>query len=84
MRPVWNDANRFNQTGYSAPTVFPDPHHYQNLDLFLEDTTLAVSREKSRREWLLEERMEALAEEAERIAEAKAEREERMLYFYFK
>ena len=51
----WNDNNRFNQTGYSGCTEFPNPYEYANLDLFLEDITKAVRREQSHREFLWEQ-----------------------------
>lgn len=54
----YSDTHRFDQTGYSAPTRFPQPHHYTDLDLFLEDMIHAVEREKSHRCWTEEERIE--------------------------
>ena len=72
----WSDTNRFNQSGYSYPTVFPIASNYEDIYLFLEDTHLAVRREISHREWIWEERQEARQEYLEQQAETKAEREE--------
>lgn len=58
MKP-WNDTNRFNQTGYSAPTIFPQFMHYDNPDLWAEDMVKATRREESHQEWLADERQEA-------------------------
>lgn len=76
MIEPWSDTNRYSQTGYSSPTIFPHPENYQDKYLFFLDLAKAQQRETSRQEWLWEERAEARLEEAERIAEAKAEREE--------
>lgn len=58
MKP-WNDTNRFNQTGYSVPTIFPQFMHYDNPDFWTEDMIKAERREDSRQEWLADERQEA-------------------------
>lgn len=68
----WSDNNRFNQTGYSSATIFPEAKNYSNLKLFLVDIMFAVEREESRREWLEEERYEARLEEAIERAEQRA------------
>lgn len=75
-KPVWSDSNRYSQTGYSAPTQFPEARNYENLNWFLKDMHKAVRRERSHREWCEEERAEYRIEEAMLRAEAKAEREE--------
>lgn len=67
----WNDSNRFNQTGYSGSTEFPDPYEYANLDLFLEDITKAVRREQSHREFLWEQYEEGRLDFLESQYEAK-------------
>jgi hypothetical protein len=56
---IWNDENRFNQTGYSAPTRFPDIKNYDNPLFYLQDRIEADRREQSHQEWLEEERFEA-------------------------
>ena len=78
MTQIWSDTNRYSQTGYSSPTIFPQPENYLDKLAFAEDLALAQARDDSRQEWLWEERAEARLEELERIAEAKAEREEWM------
>jgi len=50
----WNDHNRFNQTGYSAETVFPLEENYKNKRLYIEDIEKAEVRE-SHRELFIEE-----------------------------
>lgn len=57
--PIWSDDNRFLQTGYSAPTIFPKIENYQNKDLFYVDHALAQTREESHLDWLDDERYEA-------------------------
>lgn len=47
---VWDDYNRFNQSGFSAPTVFPEEGNYSNKFLFLEDIEKAERREMMRQE----------------------------------
>lgn len=74
----WSDTNRFNQTGYSAPTIFPEAKNYVNKEFFAEDLAKAQARQESHLEWLWEEREEARIEEAIRRAEIKAEQEEWM------
>lgn len=76
MKPVWSDTNRFSMTGYSAPTIFPEAHHYVNKELFMEDLIKANARQESHLTWEWEERQEALQEWKEYQAEVKAEREE--------
>lgn len=76
MTEAWSDTNRFNQSGYSAPTNFPEPKNYDDLDLFMYDMGLAILREKVHREWLLEEKEEARIDAMIQDAETKALREE--------
>lgn len=76
MEP-WSDTNRFSQSGYSTPTVFPQAKNYRNLMLYIEDLDKAEARQESHLEWLWEENMEARQEWLEYQAEIKAEREER-------
>lgn len=71
-RPVWSDTNRFNQSGYSAPTIFPEAHNYINKEFFIEDLSKAQARQESHLEWVLEEREEARID----YLEQKYEREE--------
>jgi len=63
---VWTDDNRFNQTGYSGATIFPEPSDYIDKKLFEEDLKKAKYREESHREFLddlrEETRMEAVCE----------------------
>ena len=42
----WDDLNRFDQSGFSTPTVFPIERSYKNKFLFLEDTLKAEQRDK--------------------------------------
>jgi len=58
----WNDENRFNQTGYSASTLFPEKENYTNFDLYLEDLEKAEYRENNHQEFLDELREEAREE----------------------
>ena len=55
----WNDNNRFNQTGYSASTLFPKEEDYTNKIAYLDDLDKAEAREESHNEWLEELRQEA-------------------------
>lgn len=75
MKP-WSDTNRFSQTGYSAPTVFPIASNYMDLSLYVEDLALAEKRQESHLDWVWEEYAEARLQYLEEQAEAKAEREE--------
>lgn len=56
---IWSDnptiGIRFNQDGYSSPTIFPTASKYRDLSLFLEDIHLAVERELTRRDWCTEQ-----------------------------
>ena len=52
--PVWNDENRFNQSGYSASTIFPKRENYKNEAFFLEDLKKAELREELHQEFLME------------------------------
>lgn len=75
MEP-WSDYNRFSQSGYSAPTVWPCIGNYVSTDIYLKDYQKALDREATRSEWLEDEAYEARREYLEQQAEAKAEREE--------
>jgi hypothetical protein len=66
---MWNDTNRYNQTGYSAPTIFPKLWQYANKDLWEIDFAKAERRDASHLEWLEEERAEARIQELEERAE---------------
>jgi hypothetical protein len=56
----WNDQNRYSQSGYSSPTIFPELKDYRVTKHFIEDMKLAISREEARDEWLDELRDEHL------------------------
>ena len=71
-RPIWSDTNRFNQSGYSAPTIFPEASNYKDLSLYAEDLAKAEARQESHLEWVWEEREEARID----YLEQKYEREE--------
>lgn len=73
---MYNDANRYNQTGYSSPTEWPKLWSYTDKDLWTIDFAKAQRREKSRIEWLEEEAYEARIDFLEQQAETLAEREE--------
>lgn len=77
MIEVWADTNRFNQSGYSSPTLFPIASNYSNLQLYAEDLVKAEARQESHLEWVWEEECEARQEYLEQQAETKAERGER-------
>ena len=55
----WSDTNRFNQTGYSSPTIFPEAKYYLDKNAFAEDLAKAQARQESHLEWIWEEREEA-------------------------
>lgn len=74
---VWSDTHRYNQTGYSSPTIWPAAGNYHSLTNWAIDYDKALRREESRQDWLDEEYLEARQEYLEQQAEAKAEREER-------
>jgi outer membrane translocation and assembly module TamA len=58
--PVWTNTNRFSQTGYSAPTIFPELKNYNgDIEAFEEDLKKAQERDESHLDWLQEERREA-------------------------
>ena len=65
----YNDTNRYNQTGYSSPTIFPKLWAYTDKDLWAIDFAKAERREASRTEWLEDERAEARIQELEERAE---------------
>ena len=80
MIPVWSDnpsiGQRFNQTGYSSPTVFPQAENYTDLTLYAIDLSKAQQRQDSHLDWIWEEYQDARIEYLEQQAEIKAEREE--------
>jgi len=57
----WNDHNRFNQTGYSAPTLIPQEEDYTDTRLYLDDLMKAEAREVDHREFIEELREDAKA-----------------------
>jgi hypothetical protein len=59
----WSDNNRFNQTGYSARTLFPLKENYVNMEFYEADLKAAQRREESHQEFLEELRMEAAEEQ---------------------
>lgn len=67
-KKTWSNSNRFSQTGYSAPTEWPEAHNYTDLDKFQEDVIKAIEREQSHREWMEDERRDR-AYERERDSE---------------
>ena len=85
-RPIWSDdpsiGIRFNQTGYSAPTIFPEASNYKDLSLYVEDLAKAEARQESHLEWVWEEREEARIEWLIEQAEIKAERERSYIDYY--
>lgn len=54
----WSDTNRFNQSGYSAITIFPQKENYTNEDLYNEDLAKANEREEAHQEFLYDLREE--------------------------
>ena len=56
---VWSDKNRYSQTGYSSPTLFPEKENYKDGNAFAQDMKKAHAREDSREEWREELRDEA-------------------------
>lgn len=58
----WTDTNRFNQTGYSAGTLFPLKENYKDQKLFEEDLGKAQMREEAHIEFVQEQRDEWLEE----------------------
>jgi hypothetical protein len=75
MEP-WSDTNRFSQSGYSSPTVFPQAENYTDLTLYAIDLAKAEKRQEAHLDWAWEEYAEARQDYLEEQAEAKAEREE--------
>jgi len=59
----WNDHNRFNQTGYSASTLMPEPGNYKNRAFFYEDLDRANAREVSHQEFLDDQRADYAEEQ---------------------
>lgn len=49
---MWNDRNRFSQTGYSEETIFPKKEDYEDKVLFEKDIKKAIEREANHLEWL--------------------------------
>ena len=80
MIPIWSDTNRFNQCGYSSPTVFPQAENYTDLSLYAIDLSRAEQHQESHLEWLWEQQEEARQEWLEYQAEIKAQREEHYGY----
>ena len=80
MTPVWSDnptiGIRFNQSGYSSPTVFPQAENYTDLTLYAIDLAKAEIRQDSHLEWVWEQQEEARQEWYELQQETKAERED--------
>lgn len=63
MLEVWTNINRFNQTGYSAGTIFPEIQNYgEDMKAFEEDMKKAESRQETHNEWLEDEYREARIE----------------------
>ena len=54
----WNDRNRYSQTGYSSPTMFPNEKDYINKMVWMEDMDKAEMREEARQDWQEELRMD--------------------------
>lgn len=77
MEP-WSDTNRYSQTGYSSPTIWPTAGNYTDIQLWAIDYAAALKRERSHQEWLEEESLEYRQEWAEHCAEVRAEREEQL------
>lgn len=72
----WSTENRFSQTGYSAPTIFPLKENYDDEEAYSIDLAKAELREESHLDWLFEQQQEQRREWLEMQAEIKAEREE--------
>jgi hypothetical protein len=72
----WSDNNRFSQTGYSAPTIFPEASNYIDLKIYAEDLAKAEARQESHLDWVWEEYQDARQEYLEEQAEIKSQREE--------
>lgn len=53
--PVWNDENRYSQTGYSAPTIWPMSGNYTSNLAWAIDYAAALKRENAHQEWLDDE-----------------------------
>ena len=54
----WSDDNRFNQSGYSAMTLFPKRRNYESMTNYIEDMEKATYRESNHNEFLDELRQE--------------------------
>lgn len=61
MQP-WSDTNRFSQSGYSSPTVFPQAENYTDLTLYAIDLAKAEKRQKSHLDWVYDEALDAKIE----------------------
>jgi uncharacterized protein related to proFAR isomerase len=72
----WNDYNRFNQSGYSSPTVFPLEENYRNKRLYIADLDRAEEREVNHLEFIEELKEDALQD---KINEARDIQEEYIL-----
>lgn len=58
---IWSNVEgyeRFNQTGYSDPTIFPQCMNYNDSELWKEDMKKAEAREDARNNWIQEIRDE--------------------------
>lgn len=60
---MWNDQNRFNQSGYSSKTIYPSQTNYVSMVAYLEDLEKAKARDEDREDWLEELRMDAQSDE---------------------
>ena len=54
----WTDTNRFNQTGYSSLTLFPQIENYENKASYWEDYMKAKIRQRNHEEFMEEMRNE--------------------------
>ena len=55
---AWTDKNRFNQTGYSSLTLFPQIENYENKASYWEDYMKAKIRYRNQKEFVEEMRNE--------------------------
>jgi len=59
----WTDTNRFDQSGYSAKTLFPNKEDYVNMEFYESDLKAAQFREESHQEFLEEMRADHAEEQ---------------------
>ena len=59
---MWSDTNRYNQTNYSGPTIFPVESNYTNPAAFEQDYKRAQRREENHQEFMNDLRLEAQEE----------------------